>query len=128
MKATNFIRAVFASGTYEAYDTRQPWICWRFLTTDQRTRITGRSKVLMDCCVCGQKRKVTIRIPRFGPVPDNGRHPERLRFMLDHLHADRPHPMMWAKPLRNPAVFGREGVDLDLLAMRLESDLRESMR
>jgi hypothetical protein len=110
----------------ERYDTDEPWICWRFLTTDRRTRLTGRSVVLLDCCVCGQTRKVRIRIPRFGPIPDRGEHPERIRFKLDHLHPDKGHPMSWAKPLRNP--FGqRGGLDLDMLAMRLEADLRKAL-
>lgn len=120
-----FVHDVFASpsnaGGAERYDTEQPWICWTFLSTDARTRITGRSVILMDCCVCGRKRKVRIRLPRFGPVPDNGKHPERLRFMLDHLHPEKGHPMSWAKPLRNP--FAQGGIDLDLLAMRLQADL-----
>ena len=42
-----------------------------------------------------------------------------------HLHRDQPHPMAWAKPLLNPAAHPG-GIDLDLLAMRLEADLRAS--
>jgi hypothetical protein len=130
-KRFRFVRDIFAHPSHEEgserYDTDQPWICWTFLSTDARTRITGRSVVLMDCCVCGQKRKVRIRIPRVGPVPDNGKHVERLRFMRDHLHPEKPHPITWAKPLRNLAVFGTGGLDLDLLAMRLEADLKEAM-
>ena len=132
-KVIHFIGDVFATPTRdegaERYDTDQPWICWRFLNTDARTRITGRSVVLMDCCVCGRREKLRIKIPRFGPVPipPGGRHAERLRFMLDHLHPDKGHPMSWAKPLRNP--FGQKGgLDLNLLAMRLEADLNEAMR
>src|SRR5262245_1963345 len=109
MRAVNFIYDVFATPNAEEaerYDTDQPWICWRFLNFDARTRITGRSVILMDCCVCGEKRKVRIRMPRFGAVPDNGRHPERLKFMFDHLHPDKGHPMSWAKPLRNPFPQG----------------------
>lgn len=34
------------------------------------------------------------------------------------------HPMSWAKPLRNPAAHPSGRLDLDLLAMRLEADLR----
>lgn len=130
--ALGFVRRVFASTRKypgaERYDTDQPWICWTFLSTDQRTRVTGRSTILMDCCVCGERERVRIRIPRFGavPPPPGGRHAERLRFMLDHLHPEKGSPMSWARPLRNFAVFGREGIDLDLLAMRLEADLREA--
>lgn len=122
----DLVRAPGRDDGAERYDTDQPWICWRFLTTDARTRLTGRSVVLMDCCVCGEREKVCIRIPRFGavPAPPGGRHVERMRFMLKHLHPDKPHPIAWAKPLRNLAAFGPGGLDLDLLAMRLEADLR----
>jgi hypothetical protein len=124
-RALNFIGDVFAKPTLaegaERYDTDQPWICWRFLCTDARTRITGRAVIDMDCCVCGQHRKVRLSLPRFGSVPVQGRHPEWLRFMLDHLHPEKGHPMSWAKPLRNPWAQG--GIDLDMLAMRLEADL-----
>lgn len=50
---------------------------------------------------------------------------ERIKFLLAHLHRDQPHPMAWAKPLLNPAAHPG-GIDLDLLAMRLEADLRAS--
>jgi hypothetical protein len=131
-RAAHFVTDVFATPTKdegaERYDTDQPWICWRFLSTDARTRITGHSTVLMDCCVCGRREKVRIRISRFGPVPmpPGGRHVERLRFMLAHLHPDRGHPMSWAKPLRNVAAMGGK-IDLNLLAMRLEADLNEAL-
>lgn len=132
MNALTFVRDVFvrpSRADAERYDTDQPWICWRFLTTDAQTRITGRSAVLLDCCVCGAKRKVRIKIPRFGPVPVVSRHEERLRFMLDHVHPDKPHPMSWAKPLRNPAAHIEQGgMDLDLLAMRLQADIDASYR
>jgi hypothetical protein len=110
------------------YDTDQPWIVWRFLSTDRETRVTGRSRVEMQCAVCGHKEVLRIKIPRFGPVPipKGGKHAKRLRFMLDHLHRDKPHPMAWALPLLNP--FGqKEGLDVELLAMRLEADLNEAM-
>lgn len=126
-----FVHDVFAvpsksEGT-ERYDTDAPWICWRFLSADARTRITGRMVVDMDCCVCGKHRKLRLRIPRFGAIPDQGKHPARARFILDHLHPDKGHPMSWAKPMRNP--FGQKGgLDLSLLAMRLEADLNEALR
>jgi hypothetical protein len=129
--AVRFVRDVFATPSRdkgaERYDTDQPWICWQFLSPDARTRITGRSAIRMDCCVCGAIQISHIRIPRFGPVPvpPGGRHAERLRFMLDHLHPDKGHPMSWAKPLRNPFAQ-KSGLDLNLLAMRLEADLNEA--
>jgi hypothetical protein len=112
--------------TLETYDTDQPWIVYTYLTTDRRTRITGRSKVRCECCICGKDETLTIRIPRFGTVdkPQAGKHVQRLEFLQRHLHPDRPHPMAWVRPLRNPAAHAG-GVDLDLLAMRLEADLRE---
>lgn len=105
----------------ETYEVDQPWVIYRYLTTDRRTRITGRSKIECECAVCGTRRTLTLRIPRFGPIPDRGKHPERVRFLLAHLHRDRPHQMAWARPLLNPAAQPG-GVDLDLLAMRLEAD------
>jgi hypothetical protein len=112
--------------TDETYETEQPWVVYRYLTADRRTRITGRSKIECECAVCGERRVLTLRIPRFGsvPVPDGGRHPERVRFLLEHVHAERPHPMAWSRPLLNPAAH-KGGIDLDLLAMRLEAELRE---
>jgi hypothetical protein len=113
------------SALLETYETDQPWVVYRYLTTDRRTRITGRSKIMCECAVCGEKRTVTLRIPRFGQVVDRGRHPERIRFLLNHLHrGEERHPMAWAKPLLNPAAHVG-GIDLDLLAMRLEADLQE---
>ena len=111
------------------YDTDQPWIVWCFLTTDRRTRITGRAEVHMECAICGRRTKLSIRIPRFGkvPIPRGGKHHERISFLLDHLHPDKPHPMAWARPLLNPAAYAG-GIDLDLLAMRLEADLKEATR
>lgn len=111
------------------YDTDQPWICWWYLSSDRETRFTGRSRVLMECCVCGERETLRIKIPRFGPVPvpKGGKHIERLRFMLAHLHPDRGHPFSWAKPLRNTAAH-QGGIDVGLLAMRLEADLAAAVR
>lgn len=106
----------------ETYETEQPWVIYRYLTTDRTTRLTGRSIIQCECAVCGARRKVRLRIPRFGKITDEGRHPERVRFLLAHLHRDRPHPMAWARPLLNPAAH-TNGIDLDLLAMRLEAEL-----
>ncbi len=107
------------------YDLDQPWICWWFLHADWVTRATGRSRVRMECAICGKQTVLSMRIPRFGPVPvpKGGKHVQRLRFMHTHVHPDQPHPMAWAKPLRNPDAFGLGGIPLDLLAMRLEADL-----
>lgn len=114
------------------YDTDQPWVVYHYGLTHDRwwpfwnsTRVTGRAKIECECAVCGERRIVKAPIPRFGdPNPSGRKHPERIRFLLDHLHRDGPHPMAWAKPLLNPAAHSG-GIDLDLLAMRLEADLRE---
>lgn len=117
--------------TRENYDTDQPWVIYRYgMTHDgfwppwSSTRILGYAKIVCECAVCGRREVKKARIPRFGdPNPTNAHHPERLRFLLDHLHPDRPHPMAWAKPLLNPATHGRE-IDTDLLRMRLEAELQ----
>jgi hypothetical protein len=110
---------------HSTYDTDQPWVVYHYLTTDRRTRITGRSRIACECAVCGTREVLTIRIPRVGPItgPKAGKHPERIRFLLAHIHKDRPHPMAWARPLLNPAAH-TSGLDLNLLTMRLEADLR----
>lgn len=110
----------------EMYETKQPWVVYRYLTSDRRSRITGRAKIECECSVCGGREVLTLRIPRFGPVPlpKGGRHPERVRFLLEHVHPERPHPMAWQRPLLNPAAHA-DGIDLDLLAMRLQAELND---
>lgn len=134
MKLPGYSRRVVAKGvtvfkrkpeSAGRFDTDQPWVCWWFLSTDRETRVTGRSRVRMECAVCGHVETLRIRLPRFGPVPTpaGGKHVERLRFMAAHLHADASrHPMAWARPLLNPDAH-RGGIDLDALALRLEADL-----
>ena len=108
---------------HRTYEEDQPWVVYEYLTTDKRTRITGRSRIEATCAVCGQCVVLVMRIPRFGAIPDRGRHPKRVKFLLDHVHQDRRNPMSWAVPLLNPAAHAG-GIDLDLLAMRLEAELR----
>ncbi len=119
--------------TRETYEATRPWVTYTFGLTHDRwwplwtsTRVLGRARIRLTCCVCGTTEVVSLPMPRFGPVPEpkSGRHPERERFLAAHVHPDRGHPMSWALPLRNPAALG--GVDVELLAMRLEADLRES--
>ncbi len=113
------------------YDTDQPWVVYHYGLTHDRywppwrsTRVLGVAKVKCECAVCGEVRVVKAQIPRFGdPNPSGAHHPERLRFLLDHLHSDRPSPMAWAKPLLNPAAHPGGRIDLDALALRLEADL-----
>lgn len=118
---------------HETYETTQPWVTYTYGLTHDRwwpfwtsTRVLGRARIRLTCCVCGLVEVVSLRMPRFGPVPEpaSGRHPERERFLAEHAHPDRGHPMSWKLPLRNFAVFDG-GLPLDLLAMRLEGDLNE---
>jgi hypothetical protein len=108
----------------ETYEVDQPWVIYRYLTTDRRTRFTGVAKIQCECAVCGESRVLKLRIPRFGRIVDRGKHPERIKFLLEHVHrGEKHHPMAWAKPLLNPAAHPG-GIDLDLLAMRLQADLQ----
>jgi len=115
-------------------ETTQPWVIYTYgLTHDlwwplwNSTRVLGRMRIRLSCAVCGLDKVESLRIPRFGQVPEpaSGRHPARERFLAEHRHPDRGHPMSWAKPLLNLAAHPN-GLDLDLLAMRLEGELNDS--
>jgi len=117
----------------DIYETTQPWVTYHYGLTHDRwwpfwnsTRFLGRARMRLACMVCGDQTVVGFRIPRFGPVPEpkGGRHPLRERYLADHAHPERGHPMSWAVPLRNVAAHSC-GLDLDLLAARLEADLNE---
>lgn len=114
-------------GTYES---AQPWVVYHFGATQDKwwpfwnsTRVLGYAVIGVECAVCGVEKSLRIKVPRFGAVEDKGHHPERIAFLTQHEHADRGNPMSWAKPLLNP--FANGGINLDLFAMRLESDLNE---
>lgn len=118
----------------ETYEVTQPWVTYTFGLTHDRwwplwnsTRVLGRARIQCTCCVCGQREVLSLRMPRFGKVPEpaSGRHSERERFLADHAHPDRGAPMSWALPLRNLAAHPG-GLHLEQLAMRLEADLNES--
>lgn len=111
----------------------QPWVIYTYGRTHDMwwpfwnsTRFLGRASITMSCMVCGDVTSVWYRIPRFGPVPvpASGRHPLREKYLADHAHEDRGHPMSWARPLENMNAH-RGGLDLDLLGMRLEGDLND---
>jgi hypothetical protein len=117
----------------ETYETTQPWIVYTYGATHDgwwplwnSTRILGYCKIGLLCCVCGKREVVKLKLPRFGPVqePASGRHVERERFLREHLHPERGAPMSWVVPLKNLAAHPG-GLNLDLLAMRLEADLNE---
>ena len=117
------------------YETSQPWVCYHYGRTHDKwwpfwnsTRVLGRMCIVAECCVCGNRTPLWMRIPRWGevPTPKGGRHLRRLEYLSEHLHPDRGHPISWARPLRNLAVFDK-GLSLDLLAARLEADINESL-
>lgn len=117
----------------DTYETTQPWVVYHYGLTHDRwwplwnsTRVIGRARMELECAVCGERERVSLPIPRFGPVPEpkNGRHPVRQRFLADHAHPDRGAPMSWARPLLNPAAMSG-GLDLDALSMRMEADLNQ---
>lgn len=116
---------------HSSYEVDQPWVVWTFGRTHDlwwpiwnTTRLLGRSRIGATCMVCGHRAVLTIRIPRFGPVPEppSGRHAKRQRFLDEHAHPDRGAPMSWAIPLLNMAAH-TAGINLDALAMRLQADL-----
>lgn len=117
--------------TRSTFETTQPWVCYHYGLTHDRwwplwtsTRVLGRARISMECAVCGKREIASLRIPRWGKVPEpvSGRHPVRERFLAEHAHPDRGAPMSWAKPLLNPAAHPG-GISLDALAMRLDADL-----
>ena len=117
----------------ETAEADQPWVIYVYGRTHDKwwpfwnsTRVLGIARIGLECMVCGTREVVTLRMPRFGavPEPEGGRHEERLRFLAAHAHPDRGAPMSWAQPLRNLNAH-QGGLNLDALAMRLEADLNE---
>src|SRR6476646_4146436 len=93
------------SETLETYETGQPWVVYTYFRSDAWTRIHGKTEIRCECCICGVRETLSIPMPRFGPVPipEGGRHPERVRFLAAHEHQlQRTAPETWALPLRNP--------------------------
>lgn len=124
------------SSFHWTYEISQPWIAYTYGLTHDRwwpfwrsTRVLGRARIRCTCMVCGEVEVLSLRIPRFGPVPQpaSGRHPAREAFLAEHRHPDRGHPMSWALPLLNPGAHVG-GLDVDLLAARLEADLNEGRK
>jgi hypothetical protein len=119
------------NGRLSTAEAEQPWVVYHYGLTHDRwwplwtsTRLLGRAKIVMECAVCGDRKTASLKIPRFGRVPEpaTGRHPARERFLTEHAHPERGAPMSWAKPLLNPAAHPG-GVSLDALAIRLQADL-----
>lgn len=119
----------------ETYEVGQPWVIYRYgLTHDgwwplwNSTRILGRARISVECAVCGNRRVLSIRMPRFGPVPPNpddpqGRHPLRVAYLAEHAHPDRQHPMTWARPLANPAALRGKTDVLEVIQRRVVNPL-----
>lgn len=107
----------------ETYETTAPWITWTWLSDDRETRITGRMRHKMTCCICGKSEIIRPRIPRWGPItpPPNGVHPERLAAIERHSHPDRRDPTDWALPFRNPVG----GLDLGMFQRIAETAVME---
>lgn len=119
--------------TLRKFETAQPWVLYEYgLTHDKwwppltSTRILGRARIACECMVCGDRTVLSLRIPRVGPIPDRGHHPARNAYLAAHAHPDRGHPASWAKPLANLAAHPG-GLDLDLLAMRLDAELNDAL-
>lgn len=72
----------------QTYELGMPWITYTYLTSDRRTRITGRSRIECSCSICGDRTVLKLRIPRFGRVPEpvGGRHAARLAYLSQHEH------------------------------------------
>lgn len=117
--------------TLDTFETDQPWVLYHYGATHDRwwpfwssTRVTGRAIIEATCMVCGDRTPIKFRIPRFGEIPNAGKHPKRVEYLREHEHTDRGAPMSWAIPLANIAAHPN-GLNLDALAMRLEADINE---
>ncbi len=92
---------------HETFETRQPWVVYTYLHTDRWTRIFGRTEIAAQCCICGVREVLKIKMPRFGPIVDRGPHPKRVAFLAEHVHRlQQTAPETWKLPLRNPDAHG----------------------
>lgn len=93
---------------YETYETKAPWILFRYLRKDWVAMLIG-SRIRLLCLVCGTIRMLNlwpwqVWFPnRFPRRPANYMHPVRAEFLMEHYHSDKNmQPMRWAIPLANP--------------------------
>lgn len=117
-------------GTYETYETGQPWVIYRYGRTHDgwwppfsSTRVMGRAKIDVECAICGNRSVLSFRIPRFGSIPVNsddsqGRHPARVAYLKEHEHPDRKNPLTWARPLRNPEALLQRQMSIEEVIRR----------
>ena len=115
------------AGHRETYETDAPWVTWTWLSTDRETRFTGRMRVRLTCCICGETEIIRLRIPRFGPVPTpvGGVHPARHQAKDRHAHPGLRDPADWKLPLRNWAAWP-QGVPLGLFQRLAETAVIEA--
>lgn len=95
------------SQTMETFETSQPWIVYTYFRGEWFIRLHGYTEIACECCICGRRETLKLSMPRFGAVaePEGGKHPERVRFLSEHLHRlQQKAPETWALPLRNPAA------------------------
>ena len=80
------------------YEATRPWVTYTYGRTHDgwwplwnSTRVLGRARIGLACGRCGHSEVVSLRIPRFGPVPEpeDGHHFERKRFLAAHTHDPR---------------------------------------
>lgn len=120
----------FVPDLYQTAEVEMPWVVYTYGRIHdswwplwRSSKVLGRAAVGVECAVCGENSVIVAKMPRFADIGERPKHPERIRFMLAHIHKDRGHPMSWSKPLLNMNAHQGE-LNLDLLAMRLEADLR----
>ena len=91
---------------YETYETDQKWMVNSFFVSDWLTRVLGATAVRQECCICGDVSFIQLSMKRWGGSPTVGLHPLRVSNKQKHLHPElSSSPMLWARPLRNPAAL-----------------------
>ena len=119
----------------ETFEVSQPWVIYRYGRTHDgwwplwsSTRVLGRARIDVECSICGDRTVLSIRMPRFGPVPvhpgdPQGRHPARVAYLDAHVHKDRQHPLTWERPLANPAALQGKTDLLEVIQRRVINPL-----
>lgn len=109
----------------DTYEVGQPWVTYHYPYDDRQATLRGLfALVEMSCLVCGGTEEWKVRWGQQRKIKHDhrGYAMERVKFLADHAHPDRGHPMSWAKPLGNVAAH-EHGLDAGMLAMRIEADL-----
>jgi hypothetical protein len=112
--------------TLERCEETQPWVIYVYgLTHDKwwpiwnSTRLLGYAKIECQCCICGDRTVLKLRLPRFGPIP------ARVAYLKEHEHPlQQRAPETWAWPLRNMRALSG-GDALDILRDVAERAVRE---